>query len=275
MVDVSQGIQPRVRLQDGTEIAARLVVGSDGVDSAIRNVGGVELVREPYDQNAIVCNVVCEVPHGGIARQCFLDSGPIAFLPLAEPDCCSIVWTCAPDIARTISGSKDQDFCRQLEETFEYKLGTVTAAGPRLSFELERIKVAQSVFGNCVLVGDAAHVLHPLAGQGLNLGITDAATLAECVGTRNRSELWPTRAALRHYERWRASEILAMRQVTDTLNELFRRNEHVVRALRGVGMCITERTTIAKRWLIERAMGLRGDVPAIVDNSGMSNRIAL
>lgn len=275
MTDISQGIQPRVWLQDGTEIVARLAVGADGVNSAVRNVGGVELVRESYEQNAIVCNVICELPHNGIARQCFLDSGPIAFLPLMEPNCCSIVWTCAPDIARTISASKEQDFCRQLEEAFGNKLGTVTAAGPRLSFELERIKVAQSVFGNCVLVGDAAHVVHPLAGQGLNLGIIDAATLVECVGARNLSEFWPTSTALRRYERWRASEISAMRQVTDILNELFRRNEYAARALRGMGMCITERATIAKRWLIERAMGLCGDVPAIVGNSSVANRIAL
>jgi len=274
ITNISQGIQPGVHLKDGSNIAARLVIGADGVDSAVRKAGGVELAREPYDQIAIVCNVVCETSHGKIARQCFLDTGPLAFLPLAEPNCCSIVWTCTPHMARTIEAADDRDFCRQLEKTFRHKLGTIAAASPRLSFELERIKVAQSVFGSYVLVGDAAHVIHPLAGQGLNLGIMDAATLAECVGSRNQLEPWPTSAALRNYERWRASEISAMRHVTDTLNRLFIRNEHLIRGLRGMGMCMTERSTAAKSWLIERAMGIRGDIPGIVDVSGMQNRIA-
>ena len=255
----------RLRLQDGSTVCARLVIGADGADSAVREAAGIEVHRTPYDQIAVVCNVVCDLPHAHIARQRFLASGPLAFLPLAERNSCSIVWSCTSELAERIAADDDTAFCGRLEQALEHRLGRIREAGPRMSFGLERLRVTRSVLGNCVLIGDAAHVVHPLAGQGLNLGITDVAALCECIGTGGSSANWPRPAALRHYERWRASETLAMHLMTDGLNRLFQCDEQSLRSIRDLGMRLTDRMTTVKHWLSERAMGIDGDVPAIAN----------
>ena len=255
----------RVRLQDGSTVCARLLIGADGAGSAVRKAVGIEVHRTPYDQTAVVCNVVCDLPHAHIARQRFLASGPLAFLPLADGKSCSIVWSCTSELAERIVADDDAAFCGRLEHALEHRLGRIREAGPRMSFGLERLRARRTVLGHCVLMGDAAHVVHPLAGQGLNLGIMDGAALCECIGAGGTAANWPRPAALRHYERWRASETLAMDLMTDGLKRLFQRDEQSLRSIRDLGMRLTDRMTAVKHWLIERAMGINGDVPAIAN----------
>ena len=265
MAELLPAPAPGVRLHDGSTVRARLVIGADGAGSAVREAAGIEVERIPYDQIAIVCNVVCDDAHAGVARQRFLVSGPLAFLPLPAPNSCSIVWSCTAELAKIIAADTDDVFCRRLEDALEHKLGEIRQVGPRASFKLERLRVTRSVLDHYVLVGDAAHVVHPLAGQGLNLGIMDVAALVECLGPRGTSLNWPPTAALRRYERWRASETLAMSLVTDGLNRLFQSDDRMVRTIRGAGLRMTDRMTAIKHWLIERAMGIDGDIPQIAN----------
>ncbi len=265
MADLLHADPPGVELEDGSAVHADLIVGADGAGSAVRQAAGIDVKRSRYEQIAVVCNVVCDEPHAGVARQRFLVSGPLAFLPLADPHSCSIVWSCSAELAQSVFADDDAVFCRRLEEAFEHRLGAIRDVGPRASFKLERLRVTRYIRDRCVLVGDAAHVVHPLAGQGLNLGIMDVAALVECVGPRGAAAVWPSGAALRHYARWRASETWAMDRVTDGLNRLFQHDERTVKAIRGAGMRMTDRMTGIKDWLIERAMGIDGDIPAIAN----------
>ncbi|MEE2982111.1 MAG: FAD-dependent monooxygenase [Pseudomonadota bacterium] len=256
--------RPVAVLEDGATVRARLFVGADGAASRVRDATGIAVKRAGYEHTAVVCNVVSEKPHAGIARQRFLSSGPLAFLPLADACCCSIVWSCTDELAREIKDDSNASFCARLETAIEGRLGAIKAVSPRSAFPLERLRAARSVHGSCVLVGDAAHVIHPLAGQGVNLGIMDAAALAECIGPSIGAAHWPRPAALRRYERWRASETLAMACVTDGLKRLFQSDASPVRLLRGAGMRMTDRLPLLKEWVIGRAMGTRGDLPRTV-----------
>ena len=255
--------RPVAVLKDGSTVRARLFVGADGATSRVREAAGIAVERVDYEHTAVVCNVVSEKPHAGVARQRFLASGPLAFLPLADACSCSIVWTCTEELARAIEDDSDASFCARLETALEGRLGAITGASLRAAFPVERLRAKRTVHGSCVLVGDAAHVIHPLAGQGVNLGIIDAATLAECIGRRTSASRWPRPAALRRYQRWRASETLAMTFVTDGLKRLFQSDALPVRLLRGAGMRTTDRLPLVKEWMIERAMGTRGDLPRI------------
>ncbi len=255
--------RPVAVLKDGSTVRARLFVGADGAASRVRDAAGIAVERVGYEHTAVVCNVVSEKPHAGIARQRFLASGPLAFLPLADACCCSIVWSCTDELARAIEDDSDLSFCARLEKAIDGRLGAITRVGRRAAHPVERLRATRTVHGSCVLVGDAAHVIHPLAGQGLNLGFMDAAALVECIGRRTSANRWPQPAALRHYERWRASETLAMACVTDGLKRLFQSDAPPVRLLRGAGMRMTDRLPLLKGWMIERAMGIRGDLPRI------------
>jgi 2-octaprenylphenol hydroxylase len=253
---------------DGARLQAWLLVGADGAGSQVRAAAGIPVTRSPYGQRALACNVVTQRPHGNVARQRFLPTGPLAFLPLPDPYASAIVWSCDDALANELTAAGDEAFAATLAEAFDQALGTVTGVGPRAWFPLERAGAAQMVAGHCVLIGDAAHVVHPLAGQGLNLGILDAAALAECVGARESDGPWPRASRLRRFERWRKSEALALTFVTDGLQRLFRREGRAIRTVRGMGMRLTDRALPVKQWLIERAMGFAGDVPAVARAGG-------
>ena len=248
---------------DGERLRAHLIVGADGADSRVRDAAGIAVLRRPYQQRALVCNVKTTVPHGAVARQRFLATGPLALLPLAGAHRCAIVWSCDESLAARLEVMDAEELGMALTEASCSVLGNVDATGPRAFLPLERAHAEKTIAGACVLLGDAAHVVHPLAGQGLNLGILDAAALRDCLGAGPARTAWPPSAALRRFERWRKSEALALTLVTDGLQRLFQREERVVRALRGAGMRITDRATPLKDWLIARAMGLAGDVPEL------------
>lgn len=257
------GTPLEVALTDGGRVRARLLIGADGANSQVRVAAGIEQLRVPYRQNAIVCNVSFADAHGGVARQRFLAAGPLAALPLAAPRECAIVWSCSDERAAALLSSDDTQFAAALRESFDNCLGAIIKVSARATYSLARAQAARLVEGHCVLLGDAAHLMHPLAGQGLNMGLMDAAALAECLGPAG-STMWPSAAALRRFERWRKSETLAMTVVTDGLHRLFKRDEAIARQARGLGMNITQRIAPLKHWLMARAMGTAGDLPRLV-----------
>jgi 2-octaprenylphenol hydroxylase len=250
-------------LADGREVRARTVLACDGRDSAVRRLCGFGVDERDYGQTALVANVRTARPHDGIARQRFLTTGPLAFLPLPEPDLCAIVWTTTPEEAAWGTAANDAEFCARLTAAFEARLGAVLETTPRLGFPLVRRHAGTYAAGRVALVGDAAHVSHPLAGQGLNLGLLDAAVIAELLANASPAALAHPQTLLRRYSRQRRPGNLTMIALTEALNEGFARTNPLLAGLRRMGLSLTERTAPLKRLLIAHAMGERGDLPRL------------
>lgn len=247
---------------DGHAVTAALVVGADGADSRVRTLAGIGYARREYDHHAIVCNVRTQQPHGETARQRFLNTGPLAFLPLDDPHMCSIVWSTSPPQAERLTGLREEAFCGELTDAFEARLGRVLASGPRAVFPLARARAQRYVAPRVALVGDAAHSIHPLAGQGANLGLLDAACLAQVlIEAHTAGRDAGGRRVLRRYERWRRGENLAMQSAMDGFKLLFGSPRLPLRWLRGLGLNLTDRMGFAKDLIMRRAMGLTGDLP--------------
>lgn len=261
---LAAGAPTRLSLSTGVTIQARLVLGADGANSAVREAAGIEVRRKPYGERALVCNVEFAVPHANVARQRFLAGGPIASLPLHEPHSAAIVWTLPAQAAEELLQADAKSVARAVTAACEATPGTVTRVGPRAAYTLERLTAERMVAEHSVLLGDAAHVVHPLAGQGLNLGLMDVAALYECLdaGAAARGA-YPSRLALRRFERWRKSETAAMSLVIEALHALFARDERPLRTLRGLGLELTSRARPVARWLAAQAMGEAGEVPRL------------
>lgn len=252
-----------VTLQEGRRISARLLVGADGAASRVRTLAGIGYERHGYNQEAVVCNVRTERPHGDTAFQRFLSQGPLAFLPLDDAHKSSIVWSTSPAHARRLLALDPEDFGSELANAFEQRLGRVLEVGQRAAFELARARAERYVLPRVALAGDAAHSIHPLAGQGANLGLLDAATLAEVVGQAVAAgmDIGAIRT-LRRYERWRTGENRLMQTTMDGFKHLFGSELKTVRWLRGAGLSLTDRCEPAKEMIMRLAMGLSGDLPA-------------
>lgn len=252
-----------VALDDGRRVSARLLVGADGAASRVRTLAGIGYERHGYDQRAVVCNVRTERPHEDTARQRFLAEGPLAFLPLDDAHMSSIVWSTTPAHAERLLALDAEDFGGELATAFEHRLGRVLEAGPRAAFELAKARAGRYVLPRLALAGDAAHSIHPLAGQGANLGLLDAATLAEVVAeaAATGADIGALRT-LRRYERWRTGENRLMQAVMDGFKHLFGSELMAIRWLRGAGLSLTDRCRPAKELIMRLAMGLSGDLPA-------------
>lgn len=262
-----QGVS--VQFADGRRLSARLLVGADGAESRVRELAGIAQTRVDYEQTALVATVRTELAHEDTARQRFLPTGPLAFLPLAEPSTCSIVWSTSPEQAQALLELPEAVFNEELAQAFEHRLGTVLWSGARASFPLSRRHAQTYVGPRLALVGDAAHTIHPLAGQGANLGLLDAATLGELLAEgRARGRDPGDAGVLRRYERWRRGENQLMQSVMDGFHWLFGQRPAPVRWLRGAGLSLTDAAGPLKQLIIRRAMGLTGDLPRAARETG-------
>ena len=254
-----------VTLKDGRSLEARLLVGADGAESAVRRAAGIECRQLDLKQKGIVATVRTENPHERTARQRFLPTGPLAFLPLLEPSACSIVWSADTARADALMALDDATFIAELEAAFGDRLGRVLSVSRRQTFALALAHARVYTAPRLALVGDAAHVVHPLAGQGVNLGLLDAAALAERVlDAAMRGRDVGAHSWLRRYERARKGENLGMIAITGGFKYLFGHSWPPVRALRNIGLGMTDAVAPLKRMIMRRASGLVGDLPALV-----------
>jgi 2-octaprenyl-6-methoxyphenol hydroxylase len=260
----TEGEHAAVALRDGSVLRARLVAAADGARSQIRQGAGIATHGWNYDQSAIVTTVSHERDHGGRAEEHFLPAGPFAILPL-KGHRSSIVWTEKTPEAARIVALPDGGFHGELEQRFKLHLGEITAVGARRTHPLGFFIARSFIADRIALVGDAAHVIHPIAGQGLNMGLKDVAALAEVVVDAARLGLDPGSAAvLERYQRWRRFDTVAMGIATDGLNRLFSNRSDLLRAARDVGLGLVDRVPNLKRLFIREAAGLVGDVPKLL-----------
>jgi 2-polyprenylphenol 6-hydroxylase len=241
-------------LADGSSIEARLLVAADGTDSKLRTAAGlVPKIRE-YGQTGLVANFRIETPHRNIAYQWFLPDGVLALLPLPG-DCVSMVWSLAHDQARTLRESDPEVLAGTVEHACQRILGKMIASSAPVGFPLRWMRLPRLIAPRLVVVGDAAHNVHPLAGQGLNLGFGDVESLATVLADREAIDDFGDRSLLRRYERSRQEEILAMQCVTDGLEKLFASTLPGIKRLRNLGLRVTDLSWPLKRWLVNRALG--------------------
>jgi len=253
--------RPCLRLEDGREIRASLLVAADGALSPVRKLAGFGTREWDYGHRALVATVRTEYPHGGCAFQRFMPSGPLAFLPLASAGgnhYCSVVWSAQPERARALLELDDEAFREEVGAALEYRLGRVLAASSRLGFPLRQRHATDYVQPGIALIGDAAHTIHPLAGQGINLGLRDVAALTEELLAGHERGLAPGElAVLRRYQRRRKAENLLMMAAMDGFKRLFGETALPVRWLRNTGMRLVGRAGPLKRRIMRHAMGVR------------------
>jgi len=252
------------RLTDGTALSARLLVAADGARSMLRTAAGIATHGWNYGQSAIVTTVAHERDHQGRAEEHFLPAGPFAILPLKGRRS-SIVWTETTAEADRIVALPHDAFHIELEERFKLHLGEIHAVGARRVHPLGLFVARSFVAERLALIGDAAHVIHPIAGQGLNMGLKDVAALAEVIVDAARLGLDPGAAeVLERYQRWRRFDTVAMGLATDGLNRLFSNRSDVLRLVRDVGLGLVDRLPNLKRMFIREAAGLVGEVPKLL-----------
>jgi 2-octaprenyl-6-methoxyphenol hydroxylase len=253
-----------IGLGSGGERRAALLVAADGLRSRLRSLAGIKTVTWSYPQTAIVVNVRHERPHEGVAIEHFLPGGPFAILPL-KGDRSSLVWTERTDDARRLMAADDFVFLVELERRFGHRLGQLELDGPRRSYPLGLTLARDFVRPRFALLGDAAHGIHPIAGQGLNLGFRDAAALAETVVDAGRLGLdVGSHDVLRRYERWRRYDTFQMGVTTDVLNRLFSNDFGPLRAVRDIGLGIVDRLPRLKKMFIGEAAGFGGELPKLL-----------
>ncbi len=242
-------------LDDGTVLTGRLVIGTDGGRSWVRQAADISVTGWDYDQTAVVTVVRPREHHRETAWQRFLPTGPLAFLPLTE-GYCSIVWSTSPEQAERLLAMEAERFARELEAAFESTLGPIDDVGPRAAFPLRFFETRRYADTRLALAGDAAHTIHPLAGQGVNLGLADVRSLARLLGEARRRRRDPGgETLLRRYERERRSENRPMLLAMDGFKELFSNNQPLLAWLRNTGLTLTDRLTPVKNLIVRRALG--------------------
>ncbi|MGP1355578.1 FAD-dependent monooxygenase [Roseicyclus sp.] len=254
----------RVTLADGRTLTGRLLVGADGRRSGTAARARIRRTGWDYGQTALVCAIAHERPHNGIAHQFFMPAGPLAILPLPG-NRSSIVWSERTARAAEIAAMDDAAYLEALRPAFGDFLGDIALAGTRHAYPLSLSIAERFVDTRLALVGDAAHGVHPIAGQGLNLGFRDVAALAEVLtAARRRGEDIARADVLARYQSWRRFDTAAMAVATDAFNRLFSNDNPALRALRDVGMGVVQAVPGLRRRFIREAAGLTGDVPRLL-----------
>jgi ubiquinone biosynthesis UbiH/UbiF/VisC/COQ6 family hydroxylase len=243
-----------IGLADGAALHARLVVGADGAQSAVRAACGIGARITDYRQTAIVANFRCAQPHLGTAWQWFTDEGIVALLPLPDSHV-SLVWSAPAALAAELAALEPAELAQRVTARVQATLGELAPAGPSAGFPLRLVVVDRLIGPRVALVGDAAHVVHPLAGQGLNLGLQDVGALLEVMRVREAFRDIGDAVLLRRYERSRAEPIALMRAATDGLARLFGIDDPFARLLRNTGMAVADRLSPLKSLLIRQALG--------------------
>ncbi len=244
-------------------LACRLLVGADGARSSVREAIGLSAETSSYRQTAIVANVRTELPHESTAWQRFLRTGTLAFLPLADGGS-SIVWSADDSAAAPLLGMSPTDFEQELLRQSDGVLGAVKLRTERQPFPLHKLTAHRFTAHRCALIGDAAHVVHPLAGQGVNLGLLDAAALCELICAASRMREDPgAQSILRRYERWRKSEIEPIALAIDGFNRYLAHGLGPLSRIAQHGLALVNRSDEAKRFFITRALGLGGELPRL------------
>jgi 2-octaprenylphenol hydroxylase len=256
--------QQLINLENGDMINAKLIVGADGGNSFVRQKAGFAVTFWDYDHIAIVANIQTELPHQRIAKQAFTATGPLAFLPLSKPNVCSIVWSQNTLEAERLLGLSDDEFCKSLQVALDGQLGKCELLGQRFNYSLKMQYAQQWVDNGIVLVGDAAHTIHPLAGQGANLGLLDVAALAqELSALKLAGKAFNTKKALRPYERWRKSEAAKVVATMEGFKRLFNGKDPALKLARNLGLTAANAIPIIKKFFIQQAMGNAGKMPEL------------
>jgi 2-polyprenylphenol 6-hydroxylase len=244
----------RLRLAGGRPVEARLVLGADGKASAVRAAAGLNATERPHGQTAVVANFACSQPHRGVAHQWFTDEGVVALLPLPG-DRVSLVWSAPADLGATLLELPAPELADRVRNRSGDRLGALARLGGAWGFELRDLRVDRIVAPRVVLLGDAAHVVHPLAGQGLNLGLQDVSKLVQVLAAREAWRDPGDLVLLRRHERARAEPVGLMRFTVNGLSRLFASPDPSVRWLRNQGLGLVEMAVPLKNALVRRAMG--------------------
>ena len=255
------GSTTQLLLDNGQIISCRLVLACDGRHSPLRHMAGISCFGWAYPQSAIVTTVAHELPHHGIAHEYFLPAGPFAILPI-RGNYSSLVWTERHESAKAIIQSEQEIFNGLIGERFGPIYGQTSAIGPRWRYPLSLNLARRLIAKNLALIGDSAHVIHPIAGQGFNLGLRDVATMLDILCENQQSGLAandPTMLA--RYENWRRFDIFNLALATDGLNRLFSNPHKIIRALRLIGMMAAGRIGFLRKFLMREASGQAGSLP--------------
>lgn len=253
-----------LRLADGRVLTAALVVGADGKSSLVRRCAGIATYGWDYPQSGVVVTVALERDHDGIAHEYFQPGGPFAILPLTGRRA-SLVWSEDRKRAAALVAASDEAFEAHLARRFGDFLGRPKVLGPRMAFPLGLQMAETMVAPRIALVGDAAHAIHPIAGQGLNMGLKDVAALAEViVDARRLGEDWGSTLVLERYARWRRLDAAGLAVATDLFTRLFSNDHPALRLARGAGLALVNRLAPAKRVFVREAAGMLGDTPRLL-----------
>jgi len=252
-----------VTLEDGQQLAASLVIAADGARSPLRAALGIQTRLHDYHQSSVVALVKTSAPHDDTAWQRFLPGGPLAFLPMRD-GWSSIVWTLPTAEAERVMQLDKDTFHDELAGAFANRLGDITDSGERESWPLRRLHAEHYVIARAALIGDAAHAIHPLAGQGVNLGLLDAAALAEVVIAASQAGRDPgALRVLRRYERWRRGDNLLMMSAMDAINRTFSNSRSSLSQFRNMGLSLVNNAGMLRQLCMRHAMGLEGDLPLL------------